>query len=503
MFHFRCSRKQCSLISDCNEFKVKLTQLGLNTSRARGEAIGVGKTVTLSHEDTIEVLDGHYKYKLFFDPAPPMNQNDNGKAAVKRETSDNSEAEMPLSKKVKTVGRVPWFDESLGDLVSDDDGRGGEWRKLADGRLYVRLVEGDEGSSKIAAFDIDGTLITTQSGRVFPKDEHDWRIIYSEVPGKLKNLVEDGFKLVFITNQAGIAKGKLTIEQFSGKVVRILTRLGINATVFVSTAETGYYRKPRPGIWEWLEASGNSGVKVVREESFYCGDAAGREAGWSAGKKKDFSCSDRLFAENIEVKFLTPEEFFLGHKATSKFTRPFKPIRGAETELLDPITSRLVPSSLILSLMVGIQGSGKSNVARMMEQQGVVIASNDMSGGKEKTLRIVETALSKGQSVVVDNTHVDIMSRKSYIELGLKYDAKVRAMVMTTSHEQARHNNTFREITDTSHTRIKEILFNQYRAKHEPPTVSEGFSEIIKVNLVPSFTSDDLDNLYHMYLLEK
>ena len=410
---------------------------------------------------------------------------------------------MPLTKKLRTVGRVPWVDDSLGDVVTDDDGRGGEWRKLAEGRLYVRLVNGDEGSSKIAAFDIDGTIITTQSGRVFPKDEHDWRILYPEVPGKLKKLVEDGFKLVLITNQAGIAKGKLTIEQFSRKVVSILARLGVNATVFVSTAETGYYRKPRPGIWEWLEASSNSGVRVAREDSLYCGDAAGREAGWSSGKKKDFSCSDRLFAENVGVKFYTPEEFFLGNKATSKFTRPFKPTRDADTELLDPSTSRLVPSSLTLSLMVGIQGSGKSTVAKMMEEQGVVLASNDLSGGKEKTLRQVETALSRGESVVVDNTHVDVMSRKSYIELGVKHDAKVRAMVMSTSHDQARHNNTFREITDTSHARIKEILFNQYRSKHEPPTLGEGFSEIIRVNLVPSFKSDELDNLYHMYLLEK
>ena len=360
----RCSRKQCSLTSDCNEFIVKLTQIGLNTSRAKGEAVGVRKTVTLRHEDTIEVLDGQYKYKLFFNPPPPLKQVEKGKydlsdKEVKLQPSSGV-IKMPVTKKQRTVGRVPWFDDSLGDVVSDNDGRGGEWRKLAEGRLFVRLVEGDGGSSKIAAFDIDGTIITTQSGRVFPKDEHDWRILYPEVPGKLKKLVEEGYKLVLVTNQAGIAKGKLTIEQFSGKVVSILARLGVTATVFVSTAETGYYRKPRPGIWEWLEASGNSGVKVDREDSFYCGDAAGRDAGWSAGKKKDFSCSDRLFAENVGVKFYTPEEFFLGNKATSKFTRPFKPIKDAEKNLLDPSTSRLVPSSLTLSLMVGIQGSGKS-----------------------------------------------------------------------------------------------------------------------------------------------
>merc|ERR1719342_989486 len=281
------------------------------------------------------------------------------------------------------VGAAPWFDDSLGSLVTEDDGKDGEWREVAGGKLFVRIDKNGSDSSKIASFDIDGTLITTKSGRVFPLDEHDWKIIYSEVPGKLKQLVEDGFKLVWITNQAGIAKGKLTIQQFSKKVVNILSRLGVNATVFVSTADTGYFRKPRPGIWEWLELRGN-GVKVEKEESFYCGDAAGREAGFITGKKKDFSCSDRLFAENVGVKFYTPEEFFLGNKATSKFTRPFKPIKDAEKNLLDPSTSRLVPSSLTLTMMVGIQGSGKSNVAKLMEEEGAVIASNDVTGGKEK-----------------------------------------------------------------------------------------------------------------------
>ena len=138
----------------------------------------------------------------------------------------------------------------------------------------------------------------------------------------------------------------------------------------------------------------------------------------------------------------------------------------------------------------------------MMEEEGVVVASNDISGGKEKTLRVVESALINGKSVVVDNTHVDKQSRKSYIDLGLKYDVKVRALVMKTTHDHARHNNLFREITDSSHARIKEPLFNQYRARHEPPSLDEGFSEIIKVNFVPKFENDLLKNLYFLYLLE-
>ena len=96
------------MTSDCNEFIVKLTQIGLNTSRAKGEAVGVRKTVTLRHEDTIEVLEGQYKYKLFFNPPPPLKQVEKGKfdlndKEVKLQPSSGV-TKMPVTKKQRTVG---------------------------------------------------------------------------------------------------------------------------------------------------------------------------------------------------------------------------------------------------------------------------------------------------------------------------------------------------------------------------------------------------------------
>jgi bifunctional polynucleotide phosphatase/kinase len=104
---------------------------------------------------------------------------------------------------------------------------------------------------QIAAYDIDGTIITTQSGNVFPKDFNDWKIAFNEVPGKLKQLHNDGYKIVCLTNQAAIGQGSLNVENFKAKVVRIVKKLGVPVQVFISTGK-GIYRKPAPGMWNAL-----------------------------------------------------------------------------------------------------------------------------------------------------------------------------------------------------------------------------------------------------------
>ena len=58
----------------------------------------------------------------------------------------------------------------------------------------------------------------------------------------------------------------------------------------------------------------NGGITPDMSASYYVGDAAGRPKGWAPGKKKDFSCGDRMFAANIGIKFMTPEEYFFGEK---------------------------------------------------------------------------------------------------------------------------------------------------------------------------------------------
>lgn len=54
-------------------------------------------------------------------------------------------------------------------------------------------------------------------------------------------------------------------------------------------------------MWDYLVKNCNSNVEIDMNESFFVGDAAGRPKDWAPGKKKDFSCADRMFAQNINL----------------------------------------------------------------------------------------------------------------------------------------------------------------------------------------------------------
>ncbi|GLD65645.1 bifunctional polynucleotide phosphatase/kinase [Lates japonicus] len=233
------------------------------------------------------------------------------------------------------------------------------WQQI--GNLLLYTAAGVRGSDKVAGFDIDGCIITTKSGKVFPTAPDDWRILYPEIQPRLATLLRKGYKVVFFTNQMGISKGKLRPEVFKSKVEDILATLQLPVQVFVATGP-GIYRKPVMGMWNHLCEKANDGVTVNKTTSFYVGDAAGRPENWAPGKKKkDFSCSDRLFALNIGLQFHTPEEYFLGWKSAPYRLPEFDPRKLDSTaRLYNPPSASLASNKTEVIVAVGFPASGKS-----------------------------------------------------------------------------------------------------------------------------------------------
>lgn len=95
----------------------------------------------------------------------------------------------------------------------------------------------------------------------------------------------------------------------------IIKKLNLPMVVFLATRDD-LNRKPRVKAWEsmlqLLRDGGNADLAVNLDESFYCGDAAGRPK--IAGRAKDFAATDYKFALNLGIPFHTPEALFLSSK---------------------------------------------------------------------------------------------------------------------------------------------------------------------------------------------
>ncbi|PNF40657.1 hypothetical protein B7P43_G05911 [Cryptotermes secundus] len=218
--------------------QVRIKQMGPNTTGVNGLALKKSETQVLRHGDRLEILLGQYVHRVEFEPPPSVDKLRTERDGKKRKLDEASRVNKKLC------------DESL-NMDVDEPSSESKWETIDNGKLLIYTAKHVVAQPKIAAYDLDGTIITTQSGNVFPKDCNDWKISFSEVPGKLKKLHNDGYKIVFMTNQAGIGRGSTNVEDFKAKVVRIVNKLGVPVQTFISTGK-GIYRKPAPGMWNAL-----------------------------------------------------------------------------------------------------------------------------------------------------------------------------------------------------------------------------------------------------------
>lgn len=163
-------------------------------------------------------------------------------------------------------------------------------------------------SISVSAFDLDGTLITSN---IKSKDPNDFEWKYKNIPTKLSELSTSDDRLVVIfTNQGGIEKGKTSVQFIQERLQAILNEIYKNSSYFnfvvcVASSMKDHYRKPCTGMWNYINSIFE--IDICKENSFFVGDAAGRIKGWKKGAKCDFSCSDRKFAHNVGINFFTPD----------------------------------------------------------------------------------------------------------------------------------------------------------------------------------------------------
>lgn len=321
------------------------------------------------------------------------------------------------------------------------------------------------------------------------------------MPVKLKQLHAEGYKVVIFSNQAGVENGKATLAGLRGKVEDLQTELGFGLVAYLACANDRN-RKPHPTMWKHFVAHQNSNSLPVAD-AFYCGDAAGRSKSWNGDKKtkKDFSCSDRKFALNARVKFVTPEEYFLGEAPTQNWS--FGAIDPRELlQRHETVPQQVVVASPTqeLVILVGPVAGGKSTIARRLQSEsGYVRANNDEHGNKAKCLKICRQALSDGHSCVIDNTNPKAVTRAEYLaiarELGVK---NTRCIFVDTPRDVCDHQNLVREYTQNV-KRVPSVAVNTFWKYLEKPSPSEGFTKVETIRWSPHFDSDEEREAFLMW----
>jgi DNA 3'-phosphatase len=222
---------------------------------------------------------------------------------------------------------------------------------VAKSNLLLKLSPLIDNSTRtgVVAFDLDGNLIVTKSGKAFAENKNDWKFFHSSVPAKLQSAYAQGYSLAIISNQKGIDNSK-DQKELQEKIDCILQSLSVPMDVICSHEED-VYRKPRTGMWEYLwEARWRLFPQALQREScFYIGDAAGRPAG-IGGKKKDFSDTDYKFAINLNIQVSSSFFFFLLRWLYSLLINPFF-YENTSFKLQKGISSILINESTMIFLI--------------------------------------------------------------------------------------------------------------------------------------------------------
>eukprot|EP00727_Mastigamoeba_balamuthi_P009307 m51a1_g5 putative dna 3 phosphatase (656) ;mRNA; r:16590-19825 len=388
------------------------------------------------------------------------------------------------------TGAVPIPDAQEGGGKQDAAAMGGGVVWTRDGSLLVLNADSSPRSRTVCGFDMDDTLITTRSGRVFATGRSDWKWLFECIPDKLRALHAEGKKVVIFTNQGGV-NGKNGYDEtkermICGKIEDMVAELGFPVLALVATTED-VYRKPATNMWDYMARRLNGGAAPDLSTSIFVGDAAGRPERTDVRgekQKKDFSCSDRKFAYNVGVWFRTPEEYFLGDEAAA-FGWDAVDLSHIPTdgEMCEGGIASLTSKSQELIVMVGFPASGKSTLAaRYLVPHGYVRVNRDTLKTKEKCIKAAEEALDRGKSVVIDNTNPARDTRAVYVGMAKARGVPVRCFWMQADEKLAQHLNYFREA--------------MFKKDFEAPTVAEGFREVKKINFVAKFDGADASKTF-------
>ena len=362
---------------------------------------------------------------------------------------------------------------------------------------------------KAACFDLDHTIIKPIKNR-FPKYENDWTYVFDNIKAKLLNLSKDHVIVIFSNQNRFMKSGRL--EMIKKRIDLFLNDLDIPIYVHLSVGNDNY-RKPNVGMFRFFQKQFKSSYNlnidfnidlnidfnIDLSNSFYVGDAAGRNDNWKPNTKKDFSCADRKFAHNINLDFYTPEEFF---KSTNKCLdykiESYKYLENNNKQIKTVYKSdKDKQYDKILIICVGLPGTGKSTFCKKNYANYTCI-NQDILKTRKRCVNECDKNINLGKNIIIDSTNPGAELRKEYIELGKNNKYYIVCLYFDIDVNLAKHINNYR-MKITGNPKVPEIAYNMYKSKFKLPSETEGFDEIQYVDFIPEFENNSFKEEFYLF----
>ncbi len=367
--------------------------------------------------------------------------------------------------------------------------------------FYFPNILSNVSFCNLCLFDLDSTLITTESGKVFPENENDWKWNFDEsvILSILSQYNSPSDFLCIISNQKNLLKEDKRKKkmQFLSKLNNIhsfFSQHNIPMNYFISF-EDDYYRKPLTGSFHFIKQS-NPNIKIKKSVSFYCGDACGRV--YEDGHK-DFSSSDLYFANNCQLNFYTPEHLFLNDPLPT-FHFPERSFLNCKTSTIPKIKV----NGLFFILIMGPPSSGKSYLAQeMKEKYGGIVLESDRLKTIEKMEKKIKDSFEKFQSVICVGTYPTKENRERLLKIIRYFNKKQNMNIyscgieLKTSKDLIQHLNSFRvEISENRIKRIPDVAFRVFFKSLQELSPSEKFNSIIQYQPCFHFHNKRIEKIF-------
>ena len=139
-----------------------------------------------------------------------------------------------------------------------------------------------------------------------------------------------------------------------------------------------------------------------------------------------------------------------------------------------------------LVLFIGLQGSGKSSFYRERFAATHVHVSKDLWPNARKRearqRRLIDEALARGESVVVDNTNPRLEDRAPLIAIGRERGARVVGYAFESDLEACLGRNAGR----VGRARVPDKALHITHRKLRWPSYAEGFDALFHVRIDPA-----------------